>query len=68
MKKIVVLFFIVSSFLFASCEKEYICVCKNLRTGEKINGDKVKTTQLGKKGFEKSCKSNSTELQDCYVE
>ena len=59
---------IASSFLFVSCQKEYMCVCKDLQTGEKINGDKVKTTHLGKKGFEKSCKSNSTELQDCYVE
>lgn len=68
MKKIVVLSFIASSFFFASCEKEYMCVCKNLHTGEKINGDKVKTTKLGKKGFEKSCKANSTEHIECYVE
>ena len=68
MRKIIILSVIAFSFLFVSCQKEYMCVCKDLQTGEKTNGDKVKTTHLGKKGFEKSCKSNSTELQDCYVE
>ncbi|MBI3520422.1 MAG: hypothetical protein HY062_13865 [Bacteroidetes bacterium] len=53
---------------FISCEKEYVCVCRNMATGEKTYGDKVKTTHLGKKGFEKNCKSKSTEFKDCYVE
>ena len=54
-----------------SCQKEYACVCTNVSTGEKIYRDKVKTTNLGKKGFEKSCKSkNDTirEFKDCHVE
>ncbi len=66
--KILIVAFIVTSFLFASCEKEYTCVCQDYKSGDKIPGDKVKTTNLGKKGFEKSCKSNSTELKDCWVE
>lgn len=54
-----------------SCEKEYVCVCTNSVTGEKSLGDKVKTTKLGKKGFEESCRSNSSvynDLTDCHVE
>jgi len=60
-----------SIILFSSCEKEYTCVCTNSVTGEKSFGDKVKTTKLGKKGFEESCKSNSSvynDLTDCHVE
>lgn len=68
MNKIVVLIVIATSFLFVSCEKEYLCVCKNYKSGDITNGDKVKTTHLGKKGFEKSCKANSNEEQDCYVD
>lgn len=43
-------------------------MCASRISGEEKPGDKVKTTHLGKKGFEKSCKSNSNDLQDCYVE
>lgn len=72
MNKIVVLVMFVTSFLFISCEKEYTCVCTNKTTGEKSLGDKVKTTKLGKKGFEESCKSNNdvfeSDLKDCHVE
>ena len=62
---------ILSMIFFSSCEKEYTCVCTNSLTGEKSFGDKVKTTKLGKKGFEESCKSNSSvynDLTDCHVE
>ncbi len=68
MNKIVVLTIMATAFLFASCEKEYMCVCKDLHSGEITVGDKVKTTKLGKKGFEKSCKDNSTEHKECVVE
>lgn len=68
MNKIVVLIAIATSFLFVSCEKEYLCVCKDHNTGQIAGGDKVKTTRLGKKGFEKSCKSKSTQEQDCFLE
>jgi len=64
-----ILFFL--SFLLISCEKEYACVCTNTTSGEKEYKDRVKTTKLGKKGFESSCKSNessNTELTDCHVE
>lgn len=63
-----ILFFAV---ILCSCQKEYTCVCTNASTGEKIYRDKVKTTKLGKKGFEKSCKSNNDtimNLKDCRVE
>jgi hypothetical protein len=59
MNKIVVMIIMVTAFLFVSCEKEYRCVCKDLNSRQITNGDKVKTTKLGNKGFEQSCKSNS---------
>jgi len=59
MNKIVVMIIMVTAFLFVSCEKEYRCVCKDLHSGQITNDDKVKTTKLGKKGFEQSCQSNS---------
>jgi hypothetical protein len=65
------LILILSLIFFSSCEKEYVCVCTNSVTGEKSFGDKVKTTHLGKKGFEESCKSNNSvynNLRDCHVE
>jgi hypothetical protein len=68
MNKIVVIIVMATTFLFVSCEKEYMCVCKDLHSGQITNGDKVKTTKLGKKGFEQSCKSNSTEHKECVVE
>lgn len=68
MNKIVVIIIIATAFSFVSCEKEYTCVCKDLHSGEITIGDKVKTTKLGKKGFENSCKANSTEHKECIVE
>jgi hypothetical protein len=68
MLKTTFIILIVSVIFFSSCEKEYTCVCTSRISGEKKPGDKVKTTHLGKKGFEKSCKSNSNDIQDCYVE
>lgn len=59
MNKIVVMIIMVKAFLFVSCEKEYRCVFKDLHSGQITNDDKVKTTKLGKKGFEQSCQSNS---------
>lgn len=71
MRKAIFILCISSLFITWSCQKEYVCVCTNVTTGEKVKGDKVKTTKLGKKGFEKSCKSNNDtirELKDCRVE
>lgn len=56
------------SFCFTACQKQYTCVCLDAGTGEKNFEDQVKTTHLGKKGFEKSCKSKSNDKKDCYVE
>ncbi|MES2513507.1 MAG: hypothetical protein V4580_05155 [Bacteroidota bacterium] len=60
------------SLIFLSCEKEYTCVCTSKSSGNRCPGDKVKTTKLGKKGFEKSCKSTNddlaSDLKDCHVE
>ncbi|MBC7696590.1 MAG: hypothetical protein H7141_14230 [Burkholderiales bacterium] len=71
MRKAVFIFSICFFIVCSSCQKEYDCVCTNVSTGEKIYRDKVKTTKLGKKGFEKSCKSNNDtirELKDCRIE
>ncbi|MES2763006.1 MAG: hypothetical protein V4677_12410 [Bacteroidota bacterium] len=72
MKKITIILTIATSFAITSCEKEYTCVCTNKTTGERSPGDKVKTTKLGKKGFEESCKANDdvfeNDLKDCHVE
>jgi hypothetical protein len=72
MKHVFIISILAISFFAISCEKEYTCVCTNRTTGEKSPGDKVKTTKLGKKGFEKSCKSNNdvfeSDLKDCHVE
>jgi len=52
-----------------SCQKEYTCVCTSVSTGDRYIVEKVKTTKLGKKGFEKTCFSNETSsLKDCHVE
>ncbi len=64
----VILFF---SLITSSCQKEYACVCMHEITGEKIYKEKVKTTNLGKKGFEKSCQSKNdtiNKLRDCHIE
>jgi len=68
MNKIELTLLILVLLTLASCQKEYTCVCTDTRNGEKISIDKVKTTKLGKKGFEDSCKSNSTDLQECYID
>lgn len=54
-----------------SCEKEYTCVCTKISNNQKEIQDKVKTTKLGKKGFEQSCSaknSASNGLTDCHIE
>ena len=62
---------IVVMVIICSCQKEYVCVCTSEKTGEKTYGEKVKTTNLGRKGFEKSCKANNdtiSKLKDCHLE
>jgi len=71
MRKAVFILFFSTSVVSWSCQKEYVCVCTSVRTGEITYRDKVKTTNLGKKGFEKSCKSNNDtikDLKDCHIE
>lgn len=71
MSKLAFYILIIFSFLLISCEKEYVCVCNNTISGEKEYKDRVKTTKLGKKGFESTCKNNESsniELTDCHVE
>jgi hypothetical protein len=65
------LIFAILILFYTSCQKEYVCVCTNEKTGEKTFGEKVRTTNLGKKGFEKACKSTNdtiNRLKDCHVE
>ena len=46
MHKIVLILLIVVSLMLASCQKEYVCVCTDSRTGEKNYGDKVSKDYL----------------------
>ncbi|MDF2437705.1 MAG: hypothetical protein K0Q95_2081 [Bacteroidota bacterium] len=56
--------------LFASCKKEYVCVCTNTTTGEKTYGDKVKTGRIAKTAYEESCEANGDVYNDvsCKLE
>lgn len=60
------------SFLFCSCQKEYVCVCTNVNTGTKSDGDKIKTNAFTKKANEETCKNNDNlsggTLKDCHLE
>lgn len=69
-RKVVLLFFLFGAIVFVSCEKKYDCVCANIKSGEAIYVESVKTTNLGKKGFEKSCKSHDGEgdYDNCHLE
>lgn len=70
-KGIIIYFFLSLCVCFSSCEKEYTCVCTKISSNEKEIQDKVKTTKLGKKGFEQSCiakNSSSSDLTDCHIE
>jgi hypothetical protein len=55
----------------SSCKKEYTCVCTVISTGERSEGDKIKTGKLEKDGYEEACKSNESvfnDLKDCHLE
>lgn len=72
MKRGIIIFFsVILCFGFISCEKEYTCVCTKISNNQKEPQEKVKTTKLGKKGFEQSCKAKSeqgNDLTDCHIE
>lgn len=72
MKRVIIICF---SFAIAicleSCEKQYNCVCTKISSNEKELEESVKTTKLGKKGFEESCNNKNSEkndLKDCHIE
>ncbi len=56
----------------SSCQKEYVCVCTNVNTGSKSDGDKIKTNVFTKKANEETCKNNANlsggTLKDCHLE
>jgi len=72
MKRVIIIYFsLILCFSFVSCEKKYTCVCTKINSNEQVPEESVKTTKLGKKGFEKSCKAKSSEsnnLRDCHIE
>lgn len=72
MKKIIINYILlILGFSLISCEKEYTCVCTNTISNQKEPQEKVKTTKLGRKGFEESClakNSNGNNLKDCHIE
>lgn len=64
----------INLFLFAfmlinsSCEKEYKCVCHDVSYGRDTIIDKVKTTELGYKGYKDYCNNQSKDSTiNCQV-
>lgn len=59
-------------FIFASCKKEYQCVCTNSNTGTVSRGDKIKAGPFTKAANEQTCKNNNdlsgNTLKDCHLE
>jgi len=59
-------------FLASSCGKEYVCVCTQVSSGNKSDGDKIKTNAFTKKANEETCKNTSNlsagTLKDCHLE
>lgn len=69
MKKVIILLSLLAG--ISSCKKEYTCVCTVISTGERSEGDKIKTGNLEKEGYEEACKSNESvysDLKDCHLE
>jgi hypothetical protein len=63
------LLLLITTIIFlSSCQKEYICVCTAISTGQECTFEKEKTTNLGKKGMKKACQNHPTtnaDLKDC---
>ena len=59
-------------FAFASCKKDYQCVCTNSNTGTVSRGDKIKAGPYDKAANEETCKKNNDlsggGLKDCHLE
>jgi hypothetical protein len=57
---------------FASCKKDYQCVCTNVNTGTVSYGDKMEESAFTKKAAEKACENNNNlsggSLKDCHLE
>ncbi|MCK6648065.1 MAG: hypothetical protein L6Q66_00270 [Bacteroidia bacterium] len=71
MKRILIFSSVAFLALLSSCKKEYTCVCTVISTGERSEGDKIKTGKLEKEGYEEACKSNESvfnDLKDCHLE
>ena len=62
------LFLLAIILLNSACEKEYSCVCKNVSTGNDTIIEKVKTTELGYKGYKDYCSNKSKDsIINCQV-
>jgi hypothetical protein len=65
-------FFILSLTILASCRKEYVCACRNVRTGEKMYGKHFKTGPVFKNDAKASCIQNNEiykgYLEKCHLE
>ncbi len=74
MKRGIIINFLVALCLglsFISCEKQYTCVCTKVSNNQEEPVETVKTTKLGRKGFQKSCEAKSSEgngFKDCHIE
>ncbi len=66
--KILMFTILTLSHLTFSCEKQYVCVCSDIKSGNGTHVDSVKTTNLGKKGYAHTCESyNSDTLVSCHL-
>lgn len=65
-------FLILSFIILASCRKEYVCACRDVRTGEKMYGKHFKTGPVFKNDAKASCKQNNEiykgYLEKCHLE
>ncbi len=62
------LFLLLLVLFICSCEKEYSCVCKYVSTGNDTIIEKVKTTELGYKGYKDYCSNKSKDsIINCQV-
>lgn len=61
--------FLIIIFFISSCQKQYSCFCRIVRTDKDTVLDIVKTTKLGSKGFYKTCINyEKKNMKDCHLE
>lgn len=66
MRYLVIVLIVIS---FASCERNYECVCTTVKGRQDTVVDHIKTTRLGSKGYKKTCANNENKyLTECRLQ